>query len=1743
MVIDLDVGAQYFLLLPSTSTPKTVQSSLVVRVVAVNNTTGHLCFTGIPGVDLFSSLDAAKMAVATNVCASSSRVEIENVLEFCSFAGGYASDEAIHLAFVTEEVTAGEEKKEGDTSPLSSTVCGAILKRVCSISWVNFALRIPASTLMLQLEELSFNSSSTPTSTPSPAQQHQQRGTRSAARSVAGSSSGFSDHHHQQPLYFRDMAHGILAGSDVNGAKQQYFFYSRVCDASHSSAVEAAAIAVAAVRAGRHEDSTQPLPSTDDRQRLFTPTCVLLRAENSIAMTEFLWNVELIRFCEFFGLGDCCCRLCVGSVHQNSLLPTEIMWVARLSRFALCPPSSRSSHSSASHDRRSVRGKEQVAGEPGPQPSQHDEWQHSPLETEGQLLLIDKDTVNERRLVRSMIARRGGDFSRHPDLISFNNVSALSAKDFTYRPLTSAFAAEYFTSMVSRYGKGCVIELVPTSEPQPGAVIIPAARIDSAPPQGGAPVVARSTSSPMDSPRGSLSVPKRDSPRKQQRHGDPSLENNTPPSLTHTQPLTSIISGEHSPALQRLMGFLSAAGLSASFSRGALFQRVRECFLPEVSSPSHGCTAEREPQSSSRFSCFRVLADDDRDAVGTLVTACVIALVWAAVEETIHRGAPCPASTLDTMSHQWKAMVLLFLQSCWSPIATDQQPAVAKIIILFAADMVNLLTSQQPVVDDPCSPLVPLAVRRQQTIQRDTKESLNVLGNCIGSVIAAIDPLPPNTPFLEEVVQSLLRATLADPRRCNSAFSLRPMLLTHPASGAAIIRSQLLLSPEGSELPSTRSDPIFAVPQSPTRSATAAEARCNSKFASDSTQMIHTANGEVPSTATWMLVKDLCHPQLEPVLLPEGTEGINFTISLPSVSVLTHLGLLVQSASQSGVPFSSALTVSCTVGEYIAAAFGRAVLQEAPLPISIGNSDGSPSMVLIPLIFTVHQNVATVLSYRYEDDAPVVGRFVKITLRGSGKIPLMVSPISVFGFPLSSAPELLLRHIQTVDVAALLKKHRNADLKSAADAAAVNAETQSGKIASAEEKFGTAARVVVDSLLGRLLPAKQGPEDTFSNNIGKLTTAMSLASSGSQTAAFSAEICTTLLNPDRRTQSSLHHLVTAEYTRLRHRVSRRSRDRCYSKLQRPLWLLNPSCAVFPTPTTLAATSARKEHGGGDGKRCFKCDSRMMFLTTKVECRRCYQIFCQRCIAPQLSEVLEHGVREATASVCFSCQQLISNLQRLISGTMVSNEKSWHQFHPDCRIIVPFTNTSAIAPSCELFESVAGVTPDTLKDCDGYNLCVGDVCQVVDCPDLDLVRDLAPSHYVPFEKILGGVVHLDSVGWCLLSSAPGGTSVSSPEKQSGGAPTSGQRSSSPSGSVDITHQVLLRLAAPAFVQRWDISYTLTSAASPVTLRIVAGPNMLQLDTIQLESILQPRAASSKVSVKVKTAGDSDPVQIVALRFSGCSSALECLGVQNVSLWGCYVGAVGFMRPQFAKSSFLQVPNAVPPSQKQYAAVDFLHFARHAVNSTPSTYFSGGHMPSNGGGGGGAGHAPAHTKALPVELPGARLIAVKNLLPIVSCTGSHVVEYELSTPMTLCGFVLENCYAAYLPLTSTNRLATVLRFIGTSSSGFQDNIGVFRLPIVLVHSGELNEAPPPAVAFAFPTSNHTLVSVMVEVMEWRYVPNSCSSPDPPPHFGKVHFWTSPTVKTRRVVSSGSSFSAHSSVAEGTVVVTKKKGTALP
>ena len=480
--------------------------------------------------------------------------------------------------------------------------------------------------------------------------------------------------------------------------------------------------------------------------------------------------------------------------------------------------------------------------------------------------------------------------------------------------------------------------------------------------------------------------------------------------------------------------------------------------------------------------------------------------------------------------------------------------------------------------------------------------------------------------------------------------------------------------------------------------------------------------------------------------------------------------------------------------------------------------------------------------------------------------------------------------------------------------------------------------------------------------------------------------------------------------------------------------------------------------------------------------------------------------------------------------MQASEKSWNVQHADCRIIVPYTSPESV-PRHKLFE----MSPTA--DVEPINLCVANMCQVVECPQLDMIRERASASDVPFERILGGNVH-SGEGWhihVLEKPAAAGTQQ---QRQSIMPQTAG---------VETTMQVLLRLSSPAVLSHFRIVYTFKplSSTSRLALSIVTGPSMLHLDAPPAASDGKPSMLELNtrylLQVDLKTA---EPALIVALRFTGSLADLAGLQVCHFSLWGRFEQlSLSAARQPLPKPWFLIVPDAAPTCAKRYAAVDFLHFARHAHGSTPSSHFTG-QAPfssmslSPPGGSSATGGLASANAALPKELAGARLIQIKHSQPLTSCSGTFVVEYELSMPMTVCGFVLENCYAAYIALTSTNRLATLLRFIGTSSSGTQDNIGVFRIPNVLVHNGEhLYESPPPAVTFAFPTSNHTLISIMVEVLEWRHVPNTCVGNQSPPHVGKVHFWTSPAVKTRRVVSSASFFSAHSSVSESTILVKKK------
>ncbi|CUI14078.1 synaptojanin-like protein, putative, partial [Bodo saltans] len=79
-----------------------VNDAGVTFLVAIDNVTGQLLFTGTPKVDIFASEAAALFAIPSKVSLAPEGVRVTTICHFDAWCGCYASDEFLHCMFVTE---------------------------------------------------------------------------------------------------------------------------------------------------------------------------------------------------------------------------------------------------------------------------------------------------------------------------------------------------------------------------------------------------------------------------------------------------------------------------------------------------------------------------------------------------------------------------------------------------------------------------------------------------------------------------------------------------------------------------------------------------------------------------------------------------------------------------------------------------------------------------------------------------------------------------------------------------------------------------------------------------------------------------------------------------------------------------------------------------------------------------------------------------------------------------------------------------------------------------------------------------------------------------------------------------------------------------------------------------------------------------------------------------------------------------------------------------------------------------------------------------------------------------------------------------------------------------------------------------------------------------------------------------------------------------------------------------------
>jgi hypothetical protein len=909
------------------------------------------------------------------------------------------------------------------------------------------------------------------------------------------------------------------------------------------------------------------------------------------------------------------------------------------------------------------------------------------------------------------------------------------------------------------------------------------------------------------------------------------------------------------------------------------------------------------------------------------------------------------------------------------------------------------------------------------------------------------------------------------------------------------------------------------------------------------------------------LLRQLIHPKTTPVLIPERFEGFTITVAFAEVCLITHIGVLVPCATQEAV-FASALTMTVVVGEYIGKNFPRVVFQQTAVPLSVSYSGGSPgsppSLVLFPMTQKARmwrrQHCGLLKHSTFENTAPVLGRFVKVTLRGSGKIPMMASPILIFGRRIKTLTTDELKEMPlaefTTDIGPSVFHDAQALSMPISEEQAFQYLFKESYQTFRPEKshqFEVPIQLksrVLDALTGGD-PGARSPHQSLYVSRVESEVGTSLDAVASEE-LYHREIATILPAQGTVVNLTMGSTATCDNIRLRHGISRQIRDRYLSHFKVPIWAMDPSSYVFPAPFCLHRD---------DTKRCNLCGAKIGWLSKHVRCQRCFHVVCQKCTSPVLASIVEQGIHRKEAKVCSSCAADLSTVDRILGewvGWQAGATTSAHQQFLSLRESFA-SDTSCTAESEELIllppYSVEMVQRSIRnqqvlqKHCgDPYELTLPNACAVVSSTSLEGLKSLLrrgrnrkiafkDAELLFFERVVGKTA---TKPWCPIVFDDSGNFLTSQL-----SPISSHVVLLLTGAARLAHlELVYRLplhdvagVSPSGARVGSRQQNLSDGSS-VTVEILTANSIENFEAIYTANLTAAQhstrfAAPLTEGLRSGAGGERADEQLclkhlVMIRFSGLTHDVRALEVYRFSLFGWYGLGAAAMSAE-CSGSFHRLPADLTANHRTYANHLIAHHALAASRRSSTVSYGSGQLSSG---------APVQ---LPRALSQGRLIPLKSSMLLPTCQSITAFEYEFSAPVTVNGVIVESTSVMHLRSLggSSRRTPSALRFVGINADGRFSNIGFIALPQALL----VSETEAPGMAFAFPSSAHNLSAVQVIVAEWydeNAVPRSSGaastgqfSEAPLPM--KLSFWSSPNAHTRRIISSGVYFSPFSGICQ--------------
>ncbi|KAF8286155.1 hypothetical protein TcBrA4_0029750 [Trypanosoma cruzi] len=1763
-------------------------SAGVVVVITVDTVSGQLMHAGVPQKDLFASVSDAMRAIPTLCSRTSFPFEVRVVCEFVAFAGGCLTEETINLLFIESSTlimggngttfhahAVGEEADLFSFSPMNR--CIPPIFSVDKARWVHIPLRIAVSALQQPL-----------------------------------TSSGV----HSWTLGDRSSTPYKLFSSVLDeDAITPYLYFSPGVDVTHCCVLkEAVRRLLVPFKTGR--DCTNSLSTNMDLDgnpflvppliNEFFPPLPKQAGRGALGQCDCLWNEELIHFCNTFGLGDWCCRLALGSCTAITLphsfrISSVALLVVRLSRLAV---------SGCFYDYKPSSAKVQL------------DSYVSALETEFQLLILHEPLQNqtdEEKLgaISSLTWRRGTDFAGHKNIVEQNErVKECAERFLDPLPPCEDHVASIFAAYLERYGSGTKISLahagtVTLQEDkiarEMGQVASSYQRFMSPIKNRKSPVKRRGL--PPSSPKGRNSLATNLANAASGRRND--LDASAVDPVSENKSLQSI--------LQLLAGHVKAHGLRPVVTVGALFPVFYSCSsrssLVGINSDAASVNDGggflqtfwgRESLHVDRFQMAdswvpRVCVSDDTQV--SIIASIIVSVGWVVSWLFSELDEERDVAQLLLESRAWVRDIILLVANSAAANSCIRTAFLKQEAMEWVWRCLVEICEGAPVAFSPVL---------WATAQRIEHMTFQARENGSGSFDKEEHDDHKSGAIINRTVHKFLMTFFLSeggffPREL---VQHRIVFLSHPSRLSSIINVQMLVPPskmQGSsaetldeEEPSWNNSREGLFPLTPMRHLNP-PVECDGEFP------LLSWSGKGP-TPTLSMLQGLMHPFSQPLCMPLCFEGVEFTISLPSLSYVTHVALLVANAIQMA-PYAAALSISLSTFCYVGQTHERSVLEDVPLPLCVSSRSSfgrqiSPHLIFFelhrpsteeaPLSF-VEEVVAGVgtSGRRFNQNTPVVARYMRLSIRGSGCNPMALPPILVFGEPVDCIPCEELHAVvgcQT-KLSRMLFAARSlfaweagdnltvelTDLKS--PLSVVTAAAQDGDESDKrnnhveedqevgdEEKQGTAVEkhAIAPQLVGTLM-ATHGRQEMYLMKVNSVI-------------------------PADLFQLNFELTVAMESKRLQSHVRRFYRDFILYRTGVPRWVMNPAYQVLPRSTfhrsqlpeeakdTEFIRYRQKKRGEKNGefcvgtsssarekkkcrmkneerKRCALCLRVFSWFSGVKECDRCQRHVCEKCLSENRVRLPELGIHDCTASVCLACLKKVMRLEETLRGFL------WSEALGEVESDVEKEETIDFYARCTKpqLESVLALYPlplhssyahaSVLRNCDKrpYQLTMHPLTRVVNAPGMD------DENKTLFEEVLGVMgFNKNLLRWRCVTEDEWTDSITRVSRHvilllpHGAAVSHGILRYMLSGNICGNIEVQLYLGNSLHsLEPFSGADIGSPGVSHDDVDGVSGVGTLREVVLQREEINSSREEEGKVIFSTPTpvtntisrntgigaaSTNGTTTHLAALFFIGSVSDLLLLYVDHFSLWGQFTSEV----PHVNSSYYNCTPD----------------LSRYGSLSTNMVHGTSGVLG---------------IACLPRMLPMTRLIPLRNVA-VHNCE-KVLVEFDFGVPATVCGFTLE----LYHPAVMTgghDGIATALRLIGVTASGYRGNMGIFKLPwpplpSLSSSSSLLSDASLLDIfsyAYSLPSTSHSVVSVLVEVVEWRLAPSAVGrdklrkwgrmggssrshggggglekGPEPETssrrgiYLGRLQFWTSANSDTQRMVCSHTYIPIHAALDE--------------